>query len=187
MKPWNILLASQSPRRKQLLEMIDFKPVIIKVDVEEVFPAELNLTEVPAYLSQLKAKFAEATSENDLVITADTVVILENELLGKPKDLEDAHRMLQKLSGKTHQVITGVTLKSTQKTITFSEVTKVTFQKLTHSEIDYYLSKYQPMDKAGSYGIQEWIGGVGMKKIEGCFYNVMGLPTSRLFQELKEF
>lgn len=187
MKNWNILLASQSPRRKQLLEMIDLTPTIIRVDVEEVYPSDLPFMDVPIYLSQLKAKFAEAGHENDLIITADTVVILENELLGKPKNMEDAHSMLQKLSGKTHQVVTGVTLKTNSKTTSFSEVTKVTFQYLTHSEIEYYLSQYQPLDKAGSYGIQEWIGGVGMKKIEGCFYNVMGLPTSRLFQELKLF
>ncbi|MFY8132696.1 MAG: Maf family protein, partial [Bacteroidia bacterium] len=115
------------------------------------------------------------------------VVILENELLGKPKNLAEAHEMLQKLSAKTHQVITGVTLKSNRKIQSFSEVTRVTFQELTPSEITYYLSQYQPLDKAGSYGIQEWIGGIGMKNIEGCFYNVMGLPTSRLFQELKSF
>jgi septum formation protein len=187
MKNWNILLASQSPRRKQLLEMIDLSPTIIRVDVEEVYPADLPLSEVPLFLSQLKAKSAEAIHDDDLVITADTVVILENELLGKPKNMSEAHEMLQKLSAKTHQVITGVTLKSNRKIQSFSEVTRVTFQELTPSEITYYLSQYQPLDKAGSYGIQEWIGGIGMKNIEGCFYNVMGLPTSRLFQELKSF
>jgi len=187
MKRWNILLASQSPRRKQLLEMIDLIPQIIQVNVEEIYPNDLPLRHVPEYLSGLKAQFAVAKLENDLVITADTVVILEHELLGKPKDIKDAKNMLQRLSGKTHEVITGVTLKSLQKSHSFSEVTKVTFQNLTNSEIDFYLSKYQPLDKAGSYGIQEWIGGIGMKKMEGCFYNVMGLPTSRLYQELKEF
>jgi septum formation protein len=185
MKNWNILLASQSPRRKQLLEMIDIKPTIIQVDVEEVYPESIELEMVPEYLSILKGSSINELDDNECLITADTVVIFENEILGKPKNYEEAFSMLKKLSGNKHQVITGVTLKSNQSIKSFSESTWVTFQSLSESEISYYLENYAPYDKAGSYGIQEWIGGIAIKKIEGCFYNVMGLPVSRLFHEIK--
>lgn len=184
-----LLLASQSPRRRELLKMldIDFRIVELK-DIEENYPADLDPMLVPEYLSKLKAgAYSSQLNPDDILITADTVVILDNEIIGKPHDLEDARRMLSKLSGRTHKVVTGVTLSSTKKSVTFSSVTDVRFAEISQEEIDLYVSKYHPLDKAGAYGIQEWIGAVGIEGIVGSFYNVMGLPVYRLYKELLLF
>lgn len=184
-----ILLASKSPRRQELLKMLDYPfEVVSGIEVEESYPEDLRLEEVPAYLSKLKSDgYSILLKNDDILVTADTVVILDNEILGKPKDLEDAGKMLRKLSGKTHQVITGVTILSKEKSLTFSARTDVEFASLIEDEIEYYVEKYRPLDKAGAYGIQEWIGAVGVKGIIGSFYNVMGLPVHRLSVELKKF
>ena len=158
-------------------------------ETPETFPPEMPLDEVPKHLSLQKSL---AFSDNELpadylLITADTVVICEGEILGKPKNAEDAFRMLSQLSGKTHHVVTGVTVRSTEKTESFAATSKVTFATLEKAEIDYYIAHCKPFDKAGAYGIQEWIGYVGISGLEGSFYNVMGLPTRRLYQVLKGF
>lgn len=184
-----IYLASKSPRRRELLKMLDIDFEIIEgKEVEEIYPEDLNPEKVPEFLSRLKATaYAEDLKGDDILITADTIVILEGEIIGKPKDLSDAKRMLKKLSGKTHKVVTGVTLQSKEKSATFSVVTDVIFAPLSESEIEYYVENFKPLDKAGAYGIQEWIGGVGIAGINGSFYNVMGLPLHRLYNELLLF
>ena len=184
-----LLLASKSPRRRELLKMLDLPFRIIELkNVDESFPPELDKEKVPEYLSRLKADaYRDVINEDEILITADTVVIIDNEIVGKPKSLEDAKQMLSKLSGKTHKVVTGVTLTSTKKAVTFSTVTAVSFARLSEAEIDYYVEKYKPLDKAGAYGIQEWIGAVGVAGIDGSFYNVMGLPVHRLYNELLLF
>lgn len=184
----NIILASKSPRRQELLKGLDIDFSIRTKDVEEVYPSSLDLYKVPEYLSELKAEtFKDDLKDNDIVITSDTVVILNNAILGKPKGIDGAKKMLSDLSGQIHEVITGVTLMSRTKTVTFNDTTRVFFRPLTHKEINYYVDKYQPLDKAGAYGIQEWIGHVGIIKIEGCYFNVMGLPLQKLYQELMRF
>lgn len=184
-----ILLASKSPRRSQLMQMaaIPFKLAKIK-DVDEVYPATITADEVPAYLSQIKAA-AYKTELNDkqVVITADTVVILGDMILGKPHDANHAIDMLSMLSGNVHRVVTGVTVMSADKNITFSVESEVEFGKLTSEQIRYYVETYKPFDKAGAYGIQEWIGAIGIKGINGSYYNVMGLPIHRLYHELCRF
>lgn len=185
---YNIILGSKSPRRKQLLEQLGIKFTIdTPQNLEENYPDTLPPEKVPEFLSQLKAEaYASEHLTNDmLLITADTVVISHGEVLGKPKSHDDAKRMLQLLSHDTHKVITGVTLLTAKRKITFSVTTKVVFETLTDSEIDYYINKYKPYDKAGAYGIQEWIGSIGVSSINGSFYNVMGLPLCRLYNELK--
>lgn len=184
-----LLLASKSPRRRELLKMLDIPFEIVEIkDVEERFQADMEAEKVPEYLSRLKATaYNTNLKADDILVTADTVVILEGEIIGKPKNAEDAKKMLGKLSGKTHKVVTGVTLSSQKKSVTFSTVTDVRFASLTEDNIDYYVEKYQPLDKAGAYGIQEWIGAVGVEGIDGSFYNVMGLPIYRLYRELLKF
>lgn len=184
-----LLLASKSPRRRELLKMLDVPFQIINLkDVNEEYPGELSKEKVPEFLSNLKAQaYMTDLKDDDILLTADTVVILEGEIIGKPRTEWDAKNMLRKLSGKIHQVVTGVTLASTKKTVTFSTVTDVTFAPLSENEIDYYVEKYHPLDKAGAYGIQEWIGAVGVAGIKGSFYNVMGLPIHRLYNELLIF
>lgn len=184
-----LLLASQSPRRRELLKMLDLPFEIVNIkDVKEDYPADLEKIKVPEFLSRLKSKaYLSNLEENDVLITADTVVILDDEIIGKPKDLEDAKRMLSKLSGRVHTVVTGVTLTSSKKSATFSTVTDVTFASLSKEEINYYVETYHPLDKAGAYGIQEWIGAAGVKGIDGSYYNVMGLPVHRLYIELQKF
>lgn len=184
-----LLLASKSPRRRELLKMLDIPFEIINiVDVDETFPPSLPKNMVPEFLSRLKAEANSGILKNDdILITADTVVIIDDEIIGKPRDLDDARRMLHMLSGRVHKVITGVTLTSTKKSVTFSTVTDVTFAPLSDCEIDFYVDNYHPLDKAGAYGIQEWIGAVGVAAIEGSFYNVMGLPVHRLYNELLLF
>ena len=186
---YNIILASKSPRRQELLRGMGVKFTILTKETPENFPAELPLDKVPQFLSQQKSKAFDENElpENYLVITSDTVVIAENEILGKPKDREDALRMLTLLSGKTHHVVTGVTVRTVKKIKTFGVKSKVTFAALDAEEMAYYVDNYRPYDKAGAYGIQEWIGYIGISGLNGSFYNVMGMPTQRLYQVLKEF
>lgn len=181
-----ILLGSGSPRRRELLAMMDIDYETVKLnDVDEVYPDTLPAEQVPEYLSRLKAQsYVDNLGDGDLLITADTVVIIDGDILGKPSGRDDAVRMLKRLSGNTHKVVTGVTLTSKEGMETFSEETLVEFNSIPDDDIAAYVDKYKPFDKAGSYGIQEWIGLVGIKKINGCFYNVMGLPTSVLYRHL---
>ena len=184
-KDMKIILASNSPRRKELLGAleIDFE-VRIMEGIDETYPQGLTMTGIPEHISSQKAS-AYALGENELLIAADTIVYLDGEVLGKPVDAKEACDMLEKLSGQTHQVITGVTLRTLDRTHTFSCVTEVTFAELTKEQIQYYVKNYAPFDKAGAYGIQEWIGCVGVTSINGSYYNVMGLPVQRLYKELK--
>lgn len=184
-----ILLASQSPRRRELLGHLDVDVEILPlVDVNEAYPASMRPEEVPAYISKKKAHpYMSDLKEGDILLTADTVVICRGEVIGKPTDPQDAARILRQLSGKTHIVVTGVTLATTKRIVTFSETTEVEFAPLTIEEIDYYLEKYRPLDKAGAYGIQEWIGYIGIKGIKGDYYNVMGLPLHNLYSHLLTF
>lgn len=186
---FHIILASKSPRRQELLRGMGMDFEIITKETPEDFPTDLPLDEVPQYLSLQKSlAFTDEELPPDyLLITSDTVVICEGEILGKPKDREDAERMLQLLSGKTHHVVTGVTVRSAEKTESFAVRSNVTFAQLDAEEIDYYIEHCKPYDKAGAYGIQEWIGYVGISGLEGSFYNVMGLPTRKLYQCLKGF
>ena len=158
------------------------------MDVDETFPSNLGMTEIPVYLAELKATaFLPQLKDNQLVITADTIVWLDGKVLNKPSDYDDGFRMLKNLSGKKHQVITGVCLLSSNKKISFFASTDVWFKQLADNEIHYYLENFRPYDKAGAYGIQEWIGYIGINRIEGSFYNVMGLPVQSLYEHLKTF
>lgn len=183
-----IVLASKSPRRQELLRGMGVKFVTLTKETPEDYP-EMPFKKVPEYLSRQKslAFNDEELPENYLLITADTVVIAANEILGKPADKADALRMLDLLSGKTHHVVTGVTVRTKNKSKTFSATSKVTFATLEPAEMEHYVDLYRPYDKAGAYGIQEWIGYVGISGLQGSFYNVMGLPTRKLYQTLKEF
>ncbi len=182
-----IILASNSPRRKELLSAmeVDFEVRVLD-DIDETYPEGLGMTEIPEYISSRKAA-AYDIKDDELLITADTIVYLNGEVLGKPAGAEEARAMLRKLSGNTHQVVTGVTLRTKQRTDTFSCTTDVTFAQLTQEQIEHYVTKYRPFDKAGAYGIQEWIGCVGVTGINGSYYNVMGLPVQRLSRELSFF
>lgn len=183
-----LLLASGSPRRKQLLGELGFPVDILEVrDIEESYSPTLAPEEVPVYLSKKKAAayFDHHLEENEIIVTADTVVILDGQVLGKPSSEKDAVNMLRALSGKSHKVVSGVTLLyKNQRTVSFATETIVTFEKLTDKEIRYYIEKFKPFDKAGAYGIQEWIGYIGVKGIEGDYYNVMGLPLHNLYKHL---
>ena len=182
-----IVLASKSPRRQQLIKELGFDFEIRTKEVEEIYPPELNHYKVPEFLAALKAgPIAPTLTHNEVLLTSDTIVLSEGNILGKPKNEREATEMIQALSGKSHKVITGVQLKSLDKCISFSSITTVFFSNLTPDEISFYVDKYKPMDKAGSYGIQEWIGYIGISKIEGCYYNVMGLPIHDVYQSLKE-
>ena len=184
-----LLLASQSPRRRELIAGcgLPYEPAS-KYDCEEIYPADLPAEEVPLYLSQLKSRaYPAALAPNDILLTADTVVVLDGEVLGKPHDRTDAIRMLHRLSGRRHTVVSGVTLRTPQRMQTFEARTNVWFRSLTDEEIEYYIDTFHPLDKAGSYGIQEWIGYVAIERIEGSFYNVMGLPIQKLYTELNQF
>lgn len=186
---YRIILGSNSPRRRELLAGLDLSfDVHVIPGLEENYPDSLQPQEIPVFLSKQKAEAYLSTLEDQvLLITADTIVWNETEVIGKPKDREDAICMLRSLSGHEHQVVTGVCLTTTKKQETFSVVSSVRFASLTDEEIIYYVDKYKPFDKAGAYGIQEWIGYVGVESISGSFYNVMGLPVQRLYQELKRF
>jgi septum formation protein len=185
---YQIILASQSPRRQQLLKELGLNFTIEVREVDEVYPGHLQCEEIPVYLAQLKAKaFENSINGNQLVITADTIVWLNNQVLGKPADFADAFKMLQSLSGNTHTVYTGICLKSNKKEVTFWAKTDVHFKVLSDEEITYYLKTHKPYDKAGAYGIQEWIGYIGIEHIEGSYFNVMGLPVQKLYEQLKRF
>jgi len=188
-KNLKIILASNSPRRKELLKGLDIDfDIRIIPDIDESYPPNMPPGEIPCYLAQKKANAYRATIQADeLIITADTIVVLDGDILEKPSDNNDAVRMLKRLSGRKHQVITAVTLTTKDIQKTFSVDSYVDFATLTDDEIEYYVNHYKPYDKAGAYGIQEWIGYVGVRAIEGSFYNVMGLPIQRLYQELKNF
>lgn len=184
----HLVLASQSPRRRALMEDSGLKCSVVCYHVDEAYPADLQADKVPEYLSQLKSEnYPTEISPCEILITADTIVICQGEILGKPRDTDQAREMLGKISGRKHQVITGVTIRSSEKSVSFSCMSHVQFAQLTREEIDYYIEQYHPLDKAGSYGIQEWIGYIGIEGIEGSFYNVMGLPIQRLYNELNKF
>jgi len=188
LKKYNVILASNSPRRKELLSGlgIDYSIKVLS-GIEEVYPDSLKKEDIPIYISREKAEaYLSSMSENDLIITADTIVWVNGEVLGKPENEDEARCMLHQLSGKIHEVITGVSLTTKSFQHSFSSVSKVKFAKLTNEEIDYYIVNYHPMDKAGAYGIQEWIGFVGVENIKGSFYNIMGLPIQKLYNELKK-
>lgn len=187
LKKFNVVLASNSPRRKELMSGLGVDYVVKTLpDVDESYPDTLRGEEIPAYISREKADAYQVMIEPDeLLITADTIVWLDGEVLGKPKDREDAIRMLRKLSGASHQVITGVCLTTKEWQKCFTATTDVTFASLTEEEIVYYVDKYAPMDKAGAYGVQEWIGFIGVESISGSYFNVMGLPIQKLYKELK--
>lgn len=181
-----IVLSSNSPRRKELLgELgIDFEVRVIE-GIDETYPIELSVEEVPQYIAREKAR-VYIVGKDEVLLTADTVVVLGNEIMGKPHDEADAMRMLRQLSGKTHQVITGVCLTTNDKQVTFSDITDVSFADLTDEEIKYYVDNFCPLDKAGAYGIQEWIGLAGVTGIKGSYFNVVGLPVHRVYAELKK-
>ena len=186
---YHIILASNSPRRRELLSGLDLEyEVKVLPDIEETYPEGLAMEEIPRYIATEKAAaYKDLMTPDDLIITADTVVVLGDEVLGKPVDDDDARRMLRELSGKTHQVMTGVCLMTLEKKRSFTVITDVTFKALTDDEINYYVTKYQPLDKAGAYGIQEWIGYIGVTGLKGSYFNVMGLPVQRIYQELQMF
>lgn len=185
---YKIILASNSPRRKELLSGLGINYEVKTLPgIEETYPDTLKDEEIPLYIAKEKADaYRDVMQPDELIITADTIVWLDGIVMGKPKDVEDARQMLRTLSGRTHQVITGVCLTTTAFQKSFSTVTDVTFAELSDAEIDYYIRTYRPMDKAGSYGIQEWIGFIGVQKISGSYFNVMGLPVQRLYTELKK-
>ncbi|OPZ26025.1 MAG: Septum formation protein Maf [Bacteroidetes bacterium ADurb.BinA174] len=184
---YKIILASNSPRRKELLSGLDVGYEIRTLpDIDEEYPNDIPLEKVAEFLARKKtAAYLPVLNDNELLITADTIVFLNNKIYGKPVNNADAEQMLRDLSGQTHLVITGVCLTSTKKQVIFSDTTKVTFSDLSDEEIEYYVEKYQPIDKAGAYGVQEWIGYVAVKHIEGSYFNVMGLPIHRVYEELK--
>ncbi len=181
-----IVLASSSPRRQELLRQMQIPFVVRTKKVSEVFPKGLKANEVTDFLASLKADAFEL-KENELLITADTIVWHNNKVLGKPETVDDATKTLQALSAETHQVITSVCLKSTDKKIVFSDITDVTFKALSSEEIAFYIENYKPFDKAGGYGIQEWIGHIGITRMTGSYFNVMGLPTQKLYEYLMTF
>ncbi len=186
---YSLILGSKSPRRQELLKGI-FSDFEIRVkEIDESFPSTLKKQEIPVFLSQQKAKAfnEELKSSNDLLITCDTIVWINDHALNKPTDKKEAVKMLEELSGKMHQVFTGVTLSTAHKTVSFFESTNVYFKKLSEDEINFYIDNFKPYDKAGAYGVQEWMGFAGMIRIEGCFFNVMGLPLSKLYSELAKF
>ena len=185
---YHIILASQSPRRQELLKGLNIPFEVKVIDVEETYPKQLVGVDIPMFLSEKKANaFADQMTDDTLLITADTIVWHEGRVFGKPKDKAEATRMLKSLSVKTHQVITGVCISTKTKRRIFHAISEVRFARFTLDEIDYYLSNFQPYDKAGSYGVQEWIGFIGVEHIEGSYFNVMGLPVQRLYTELKRW
>ena len=184
---YKVILASNSPRRKELLSNLGIRYEVKTLpDIDESFPEGLSEVETAAYIARAKADaYRGVMLADELIITADTIVWLDGVVMGKPKDEEEACDMLRRLSGQTHQVVTGVCLTTIDRQQSFATVTDVTFDRLTEEEITHYVSRYQPMDKAGAYGIQEWIGYVGVRSIKGSYFNVVGLPIQRLYQELK--
>ena len=181
---YNIILASGSPRRQNFFQQLDVPFSIQIKEVEEIYPEHLKAAEITDYLADLKSKVFTDLQENDLLITSDTIVWFEGKAIGKPVDKEDAFFMLKAMSGKSHEVYTSVSIKSKSFQHIFNDKTLVEFEILSDEEILYYLENYKPFDKAGSYGIQDWIGLIGVKKIEGSYFNVMGLPVHKLYKEL---
>ena len=187
-KNHTIILASGSPRRQQFLKELEIDFEIRLKEIEEIYPDHLKAEEITNFLAKLKASaFENELQDNEILITSDTIVWLDNKALGKPIDASHAVRMLTEMSGKTHKVVTSVYIKSTKKEVVFHEETLVTFTNLSLDEIEFYLKNYKPFDKAGSYGIQEWIGLIAIEKIEGSYANVVGLPTHKLYKELMKF
>ena len=189
LQKYRIVLGSASPRRKELLSGLDIDfDVEVIPGIDESYPEELTAHEIPLYIARKKAEaYVAKMTDNELLVTADTIVATEGNILGKPADREEAVGMLRRLSGRVHEVVTGVCISTKEKSVSFSVVSKVSFAKIDDEDILYYVDKYRPYDKAGGYGIQEWIGYVGVEAIDGSFYNVMGLPVQRLYQELKKF
>lgn len=189
LEKYNIILASKSPRRQELLKGIGLGFSVMSKDVDESFSRNISVFDVAPFLSVKKAKAFDESElpENYMVITADTVVIVDDMILGKPKSGDEAREMLRLLSGKKHSVVTGVTIHTKEKTKTFSATSKVSFEVLDEDEIEFYVDNFKPFDKAGSYGIQEWIGYIGVNSVEGSYFNVMGLPTQKLYKMLKTF
>lgn len=191
LKNYNIILASQSPRRREILKMlgVDFK-VVVK-DTDETFPLELQGGAIPEHIAVLKASAfdsdLQSLPDNTIIIASDTIVYIDNKVIGKPKGREDAIEMLKTLSGRCHQVLTGVCIKTKNRQRSFFAESKVWFRELSDDEITYYVDNYQPFDKAGAYAVQEWIGAAAIAKIEGSYYNVMGLPSQMLYNELLKF
>lgn len=184
----SVILASQSPRRKQLLEQAGVPFQVKVVETAETFPPELAIPDIPVHIARQKAvAVRELCAETDIIVAADTVVVLDDTIIGKPKDRNDAIDILSRLSGREHRVVTGVIIQQAAKEVAFSKTTAVHFKPLTLEQITYYVDQYKPFDKAGAYAIQEWIGAVGIDSINGCFYNVMGLPVSRVVEELELF
>ncbi|MBE6260769.1 MAG: septum formation protein Maf [Prevotella sp.] len=186
---YKIILASNSPRRKELLAGIDLDFEVRVMDgIDESYPDTLPTKDIAEYISKKKAEaYRETMASDELVITADTIVVLGQQVMGKPKDADEAKSMLRQLSGRTHQVITGVTLTTTNRQMSFSVETDVTFKMLSDEEINYYITHYRPYDKAGAYGIQEWIGHIGVTGMSGSYFNVMGLPVQRIYEALNTF
>lgn len=182
-----LILASNSPRRKEIMHNAGFEFSVKVIPTDEAFPADMPVEEVPAFLARNKAECFRATLNNEIVLCADTVVVVEDEIINKPNDVEDARRMLRLLSNRMHRVITGVCIMTDAETFTFVDITQVSFKALSEWEIEYYIHKCQPFDKAGSYGVQDFIGMIGIDKIEGSFYTVMGLPIHRVYQELEKY
>ncbi len=185
---YRLILASRSPRRQQLLRELGIEFDVVLKDYDESYPEHLKGEEIASYIASAKAgSFRKDLSPYEIVLTADTIVWCNNKVLGKPVDEDDAFAILSEISGNTHEVITGVTILSSERERTFTETTRVTFEILSEEELKYYISNFKPFDKAGAYGIQEWIGVVACSRIEGSYFNVVGLPVQRLFKELKEF
>lgn len=185
---YKIVLASRSPRRQQLLREMGIEFTVLEKDFDESFPEGLDGREIAAYISKRKAQsLKDELKGNEIIITADTVVWNDNTILGKPSNENEAIKMLRAISGRTHEVITGVSMISCTKEVDFTDVTKVTFESMTENEIAYYASVYKPLDKAGAYGIQEWIGLIACSRIEGSYFNVVGLPVHRVYAELMKF
>jgi septum formation protein len=186
LKDYHVILASQSPRRQQFFKDLHIDFTIQLKEVEEVYPEELKRSEITDFLADLKSKAFTDLSQKDLLITSDTIVWLENKALGKPKDDEEAFKMLRSLSGKKHEVITSISIKNNDFQKIVNDITRVSFKEISDEEINYYIKNYKPFDKAGAYGIQEWIGFIAIETIEGSYFNVVGLPVHKLYKELMD-
>ena len=186
MNSLKIILASQSPRRKELIEKLGFTFEVRKFEFDESYSNDINRYDVPVFLALQKSKSVTQLKKNELLLTADTVVILNNKILEKPRSIDEAKNMLSQLSNNTHDVVTGVCLKTNKKLESFSVTSTIHFAELTTKDIEYYVNTYKPLDKAGAYGIQEWIGMIAVKKIEGSYYNVVGLPVHEIYQKIKD-
>jgi len=188
LKSKKIILASKSPRRQELLKGLDIQFEIKTKEVDESYPLTMKPEQVPVFLAEKKADaFVDLLEKDTILITSDTIVIQGKNILEKPNVIEEGKAMIRKLSGQVHTVVTGVCIQTLEKSISFSDETRVLFTDLTDDEIDYYMKNYQPFDKAGSYGVQEWIGYVGIERLEGSYYNVMGLPVHKVYTALKTF